>query len=201
MIKIERLVLATGNQGKYEEFKAMLPHSLVNELVFAPELGRIAVEETGKTYVDNALLKARAWAAASGLPGLADDSGIEADALGGAPGVHSARIVPGSDADRNDWLLSQLRGKADRRGRFVAALALVVPEEWTLVCEGKCPGRIAEAPAGCGGFGYDPLFVPDGFEVSFAELPPETKNAISHRAVALKRMLGVLSHGDAMNDE
>ncbi|MBQ9564159.1 MAG: RdgB/HAM1 family non-canonical purine NTP pyrophosphatase [Synergistaceae bacterium] len=192
MLKIERLVLATGNRGKYEEFSAMLPRSLAAELVFAPELGRLTVEETGETYADNARLKARAWAQASGLPCLADDSGLEAEALDGAPGVRSARIVPGSDEDRNNWLLEQLRGKSNRRGRFVAALALVVPLEWELICRGECPGRIAESPAGLGGFGYDPLFVPDGFDASFAELPPATKNVISHRAVALRRMLDLL---------
>lgn len=170
----------------------MLPRSLAAELVFAPELGRLTVEETGETYADNARLKARAWAQASGLPCLADDSGLEAEALDGAPGVRSARIVPGSDEDRNNWLLEQLRGKSNRRGRFVAALALVVPLEWELICRGECPGRIAESPAGLGGFGYDPLFVPDGFDASFAELPPATKNVISHRAVALRRMLDLL---------
>jgi XTP/dITP diphosphohydrolase len=192
MIKFERLLLATGNRGKYAEFKALLPRSLAERLVFAPEFGRMDVEEDGETYADNALIKARAWAAASGLPSLADDSGIEADALGGAPGVHSARIVPGSDADRNNWLLERLKGVENRRGRFAAALALVVPGQWELICHGECPGHISEAPAGVGGFGYDPLFIPDGFEVSFAELPPERKNEISHRAAALKLMLQIL---------
>ena len=192
MIKFERLLLATGNRGKYAEFKALLPLSLANGLVFAPEFGKMDVEEDGETYADNALIKARAWAAASGLPSLADDSGIEAEALNGAPGIHSARIVPGTDIDRNNWLLEQLAGKTNRRGRFVAALALVVPGKWELICRGECPGRIDQSPSGSGGFGYDPLFIPDGFDVSFAELPAEKKNEISHRAAALRLMFEVL---------
>ena len=195
MLKIERLVLATGNKGKYEEFRALLPSSFIGELMFAPDIGRALtspIEENGATYEDNALIKARAWAAASGLPSLADDSGIEAEVLNGAPGIHSARIVPGTDIDRNNWFLEQLRGKSNRRGRFVAVLALVVPGKWELICRGECPGRIAESPSGSGGFGYDPLFVPDGFDVSFADLSAEKKNEISHRAAALRLMFEVL---------
>ena len=195
MNKIERLVLATGNKGKYDEFRALLPRSFIGELTFAPDIGRALtapIEENGATYEDNALIKARAWAAASGLPSLADDSGIEAEALNGAPGIHSARIVPGTDIDRNNWLLEQLAGKTNRRGRFVAALALVVPGKWELICRGECPGRIDKSPSGSGGFGYDPLFIPDGFDVSFAELPAEKKNEISHRAAALRLMFEVL---------
>lgn len=188
----DRLVLATGNRGKHREFVDLLPPSLAGELVFAPELACLAVEEAGASYAENALLKARAWAAVSGLPCLADDSGLEVEALGGAPGLRSARIVPGDDADRNEWLLSQLSGRTDRRARFVAALALCLPGRWTLICEGECPGRIAEAPSGTRGFGYDPLFLPEGFSVSFAQLPPETKNSVSHRADAVRGMMDIL---------
>lgn len=189
----ETLLLATGNRGKYEEFRAMLPGALAERLLFAPEVGSLVVEETGDTYAVNAMLKARAWAQASGLPSLADDSGLEVAALGGAPGVRSARIVEGTDDDRNRWLLSRMEGRQDRGARFVAALALSVPGEWTLVCEGDCPGRIAEFPTGSGGFGYDPLFLPDGSDGSFADLPLNVKNAISHRAAALRALLEVFS--------
>ena len=189
---VERLVLATGSQGKYREFAAMLPREVVGELIFAPEMAQIEVEETGTCYAENARLKARAWAEASGLPSLADDSGLEVEALGGAPGVLSARIVPGPDQARNDWLLSRLEGRLDRRARFVAALALAIPDRWTLIAEGECPGRIAMAPEGKGGFGYDPLFLPDGLNASFAAIPPEMKNAISHRAAALRNLLEIL---------
>lgn len=171
----------------------MLPGALGDRLLFAPEVGSLVVEETGDTYAVNAMLKARAWAQASGLPSLADDSGLEVAALGGAPGVRSARIVEGTDEDRNRWLLSRMEGRRDRRARFVAALALSVPRDWTLVCEGDCPGRIAESPTGRGGFGYDPLFLPDGSDGSFADLPLNVKNAISHRAAALRALLEVLA--------
>ena len=198
----ETLLLATGNRGKYGEFRAMLPGALAGRLLFAPEVGDLVVEETGDTYALNAVLKARAWAQASGLPSLADDSGLEVAALGWAPGVRSARIVEGTDEVRNRWLLSRMEGVRDRRARFVAALALSVPGEWTLVCEGDCPGRIAERPSGAGGFGYDPLFLPDGCDGSFAVLSPETKNAVSHRAAALRTLLEVLSveDKDRVND-
>ena len=188
----ENLLLATGNRGKYEEFRAIQPETFVGSLLFAPEVGGLAVEETGGSYAMNAVLKAKAWAEASGLPSLADDSGLEVAALGGLPGVRSARIVEGTDEDRNRWLLSQMEGRGDRRARFVAALALSVPGRWTLVCEGECPGRIAERPSGTGGFGYDPLFLSDGLDGSFADIPPETKNAVSHRAAALRALLQVL---------
>ena len=151
----ENLLLATGNRGKYEECRAILPKSFVGSLLFAPEIGGLAVEETSGSYAMNAVLKAKAWAEASGLPSLADDSGLEVAALGGLPGVRSARIIEGTDEDRNRWLLSQMEGRGDRRARFAAALALSVPGRWTLVCEGECPGRIAERPSGTGGFGYD----------------------------------------------
>ncbi|MBQ7262786.1 MAG: non-canonical purine NTP pyrophosphatase [Synergistaceae bacterium] len=193
--RFDRLVVATGNEGKYRELSALLPRALVSEPTFAPELARLVVDETGDGYAENALLKARAWARESGLPSLADDSGLEVAALGGAPGLRSARVVPGPDEARVRWLLSQLEGESDRRARFVAALALVVPGQWTLICEGGCPGRIAEAPSGTGGFGYDPVFVPDGYDVSFAALPGATKMMISHRAAAVRAMLDVLGHG------
>jgi XTP/dITP diphosphohydrolase len=151
------------------------------------------VEETGSTYAMNAFLKAQAWALASGFPSLADDSGIEVEALSWAPGVRSARIVEGSDADRNRWLLSQME-QVDgdgRRARFVAAVALSVPE-WTVVCEGVCDGRLAKRETGAHGFGYDPLFIPDGCDVSFGELSSDVKNKISHRARAVQALVEIL---------
>ena len=191
---LETLVLASGNRGKYAEFLALLPRGVTGKLLFAPDVARVPeVEETGETYAMNAILKARAWALISGLPSLADDSGIEAEALGWRPGVRSARAVEGSDADRNRWLLSQMEGQKNRRARFVAVVALSVPSSegellWTLAAEGVCEGHLAEREAGTGGFGYDPLFIPDGYDVSFAELPLAVKNQISHRAKALQNL-------------
>jgi XTP/dITP diphosphohydrolase len=210
----ESLLLATGNRAKHKEFLELLPSGVVGELLFAPDLwGRKTsenktLEETGTTYAMNAFLKAQAWARASGLPSLADDSGIEVEALSWRPGVRSARIVEGSDADRNRWLLSQMGEQDDgrahnrlvcnRRACFVAALALSVPfsperGEWTLVCEGVCDGRLGKRETGEHGFGYDSLFIPDGYDVSFGELPSSVKNKISHRAKALQALLEILT--------
>ena len=175
----------------------------MKNLLFASDLPSAAltkipdVEETGSTYAMNALLKARAWAAASGLPSLADDSGVEVEALGWKPGVRSARVSDGkrllsSDVERNQWLLTCMENKVNRRARYVAAVALSVPEKWTLVCEGVCDGRLATHETGPHGFGYDPLFIPDDYEVSFGELPPSVKNRISHRAKALTALFDIL---------
>ena len=189
----ERLVLATGNRNKDAEFLELLPHRTVGQLVFAPEIAPMDVDETGTTYAMNALLKSQAWAKVSGLPSLADDSGIEVEALSWGPGVHSARIVPGSDADRRQWLLSRMKGESCRRAHFVAAVALTVPGKWTLICEGVSSGRLAECERGDGGFGYDPLFIPDDRDRSFGELSSEVKNEISHRARAVKTLLEILA--------
>jgi XTP/dITP diphosphohydrolase len=165
----------------------------VKELVFAPDAFPLEVEETGTTYAMNAILKAQAWANASRLPSLADDSGIEVEALQWRPGVRSARAVEGSDDVRNRWLLDQMRGRSDRLAYFVAAVALAVPDGWTLVCEGACRGRLGECGAGENGFGYDPLFIPDGYGVTMAELSSALKNRISHRARAVSVLLEILA--------
>lgn len=182
-----RIVFASGNRGKYREMKAQLEPAGV-ELLFGGDMeGPHEIEENGETYAENALIKARAWAEATGLPALADDSGIEARALGGLPGVRSARIVEGGDADRTRWLLGELADKEDRRGRFACAIAVVLaPGKEPLVVTRYCPGTIIREPRGESGFGYDPVFVPEGFDKTFAELGDEIKNKISHRALAVK---------------
>ena len=178
-----RIVFASGNRGKFREMKAQLEPIGV-ELLFGGDMeGPHEIEETGETYADNALIKARAWAEATGLPALADDSGLEAEALGGLPGVHSARIVEGSDADRTRWLLGELADKEDRRGRFACAIAVVMPGgREPLVVTRYCPGVIIREPRG----------EPDGFDKTFAELGDETKNKISHRALAVKGIAEML---------
>ncbi|OUO94130.1 RdgB/HAM1 family non-canonical purine NTP pyrophosphatase [Cloacibacillus sp. An23] len=182
-----RIVFASGNRGKYREMKAQLEPAGV-ELLFGGDMeGPHEIEENGETYAENALIKARAWAEATGLPALADDSGLEARALGGLPGVRSARIVEGGDADRTRWLLGELADKEDRRGRFACAIAVVLaPGKKPLVVTRYCPGTIIRKPRGESGFGYDPVFVPEGFDKTFAELGDEIKNKISHRALAVK---------------
>lgn len=183
-----RIVFASRNAGKAVEMGALLPGVELLGGLDGP-----FVEETGATYGANALLKARAWARATGLPALADDSGLEVNALGGAPGLYSARVGV-SDQERGAWLLDRLDGVADRRASFVAALAVVWPQGGTAVLvQGRCFGSIALQPSGTMGFGYDPLFVPEGLDKTFAECAPEEKNARSHRAVACRMLLSMLN--------
>ena len=185
-----RLLLGTRNPGKLKEITTILDDP-VWEFSSLREFPQVEVAtEDGDTYAANAITKACFYAAATGMIAVADDSGLEVDALGGAPGVFSARYAGdnASDADRRQLLLSELSQTdvADRRARFVAAVAIATPEGQVLnVSEGICEGMITFAPRGEGGFGYDPLFVPDGYGETFAELPEEIKNRISHRARAL----------------
>ncbi|MEZ4502487.1 MAG: non-canonical purine NTP pyrophosphatase [Dehalococcoidia bacterium] len=192
-----RFVLASGNAGKVREFRAMLEGSAW-QLLTPAEAGAtdVSVIETGRSYLENATLKAVAHAAATGLPALADDSGIEVDALDGRPGVLSARFggpSVTSDAARSALLLRRLEGvpPARRGARFRAVLVLALPGDRTFVREGTLEGRIATAPRGANGFGYDPVFeLPDGRTA--AELGPE-KDRISHRARAMRAMMDVLN--------
>lgn len=184
-----RIVFASGNAGKASEIQAVLGDGF--EVILQGELGVESVEETGTTFEANSLLKARHAAAATGLPALADDSGIEVDALDGAPGVYSARYA-GPDADdaaNNEKLLAALQDVPDeqRTARFRCVLTFVrsADDPAPLVVNGVWEGRIAHAPAGSGGFGYDPLFIDPESGVASAELTPEQKNARSHRGRAL----------------
>lgn len=183
-----RLVLATHNAHKLEELAAILGPALEGfELV--PTDGPDPVED-GLTFAQNALIKARAAVAHTGLPALADDSGIAVDALGGAPGIHSKRYAgTGVDADNIALLLRELDGAPTRTARFVCAAAFVDPEGTEIVEVAEWPGEVLSAPVGDGGFGYDPIFRPDGHERSLAELTPEEKNAISHRTQAFRALM------------
>lgn len=181
-----KIVLASGNAHKYKEMKRALAPAGI-ELIFGKELiADFDVEETGGTYAENSLLKARAWAEATGMAALADDSGLEVEALDGQPGIHSARIVEGSDKDRTNWLLEQLKEQENRKARFVACLTVVFTgNAQPMVVTGYCNGHIAKEARGEAGFGYDPVFIPEGCDKSFAELGAEIKEKISHRAKAL----------------
>lgn len=184
-----RIVIATHNEGKVGEFRDLLRVAGI-ALVSAHEAGvREFPEETGATFAANALIKAQVIARQTRLPALADDSGIAVDALDGAPGVYSARFgEPGwTDCDRNRHLLETLRDvPPEARGaRFVAALALVTPGGVVRTAEGVLEGRVAMRPHGQGGFGYDPLFVPEGGERTLAQMTAAEKGAISHRARAV----------------
>jgi XTP/dITP diphosphohydrolase len=193
-----RIVFATGNAGKVREMRAMLGDGV--ELVVQGELGIEEAEETGQTFTANALLKARHAAAASGLPALADDSGIEVDALDGAPGVYSARYagVDASDTDNLNKLLADMRAHDNRAARFRCVLAYVrsADDSEPLIAEASWEGSIAHAPSGSDGFGYDPIFIDAISGVSSAELSAAEKNARSHRGKALlvlqKMLTGIL---------
>jgi XTP/dITP diphosphohydrolase len=190
-----RILLATANQGKLRELRAILADVPV-ELVGLDDAGPgppPRVEETGRTFLENALIKARAYAAWAGLAAVADDSGLEVDALGGAPGVRSARYAgpASSDQENLDKLLRELAGvPPERRGaRFRCAAVLADPEarrEWH--AEAAWDGRIVEPPRGSNGFGYDPVFVPDGWDRTSAEVDAATKDAASHRGRAFRAL-------------
>ena len=185
-----RLVLATANRGKLEELRALVAEwgpAEVRSLADFP--GVTCPEETGGSYLENALAKARTVAAATALPALADDSGLEAEGLGGAPGVRSARYAP-TDAARVARLLAELAGvpRAARRACFRCVVALAWPGGAAVTAEGTCRGRIAIAPSGGGGFGYDPVFVADGLGCSFAAAAPADKQRVSHRARAVRAL-------------
>jgi XTP/dITP diphosphohydrolase len=183
-----RIVLATNNPHKIRELKALLADlkveiATLSELPSAPEL-----REDGPTFRDNALQKARAVHAASGLPAVADDSGLEVFYLNSRPGVLSARYagVNTTDERNNEKLLAEMRGVAPRRRRAqFRAFTAFVDGAREIVTEGVCPGRLGESPRGTNGFGYDPIFLPDGFARTYAELSAEEKNQISHRAKAI----------------
>ena len=182
------LVLATHNAHKLEELAAILGPALTGFELVATD-GPDPVED-GATFAENALIKARAAVAHTGLPALADDSGIAVDALGGAPGIHSKRYAgTGSDQDNIDLLLRELEGAPDRTARFVCAAAFVDPDGTEIVEVAEFGGEVLLAPVGAGGFGYDPVFRPAGFERSLAELSADEKNAISHRAMAFRALM------------
>ena len=184
----EKFVLATHNPGKLREMGDIL-RGLGVEVVSPADVGcHVEVEETGTTFAENAMLKAKAVCAASGLPAIADDSGLCVDALGGAPGVYSARYGGEGldDAGRYRLLLSNLRGQPTRAAHFACAIACAFPNGDTLTAEGRCDGAIAYAPMGEGGLGYEPeVPVPDQAK-TFGQLTAEEKSAISHRGRALQ---------------
>jgi XTP/dITP diphosphohydrolase len=192
-----RVVLATGNAGKQREFAALLaPRDF--EVVLQSALGIEPADETGSTFEANALLKARHAARTSRLPALADDSGLEVEALGGRPGVWSARYAgpAATDADNNALLLHELRDTpaAGRRARYRCVIAYVrhADDPTPLLATGDWEGVIAQEPTGEGGFGYDPLFIPEGLAITAAQMSAADKNAVSHRGKALADLLRLL---------
>ena len=187
-----KVILASKNQHKLTELSAILS-GLGFEIALESEYGLdIDVDETGTTFEENSRLKAEAVMRAANMPAVADDSGLMVDALDGAPGVHSARYGPkghdGTDDERIAFLLENMKEvpEAARTAKFVCVITCLWPDGRRIVARGECPGQILFAPKGTGGFGYDPVFYLPELEKTYAELAPEEKNAISHRARALQ---------------
>jgi XTP/dITP diphosphohydrolase len=185
-----KLLAATNNKGKIKEIREIL--SDLGIMVITPQEAGLSleVEETGTTFEENAALKARAWSKASGMPSLADDSGLCVDALGGKPGIMSARFagVGASDEDNIALLLSSLKGVRERSARFVCVAALALPAGRVISGEGRYEGVIIDTPMGSEGFGYDPVFFDPQMGKTLAQMSPEEKNARSHRRHALDRL-------------
>ena len=192
------IVMASHNQHKIKEIEA-ITQKFGMPVISRDDAGVPPVEiaEDGETFEENSLKKAQEILKLCGRITLADDSGLEVDYLGGAPGVYSARFAgeDGNDAKNNEKLLKLLDGlkKEDRKAKFVSVITMVFPDGEVLTARGECPGRIITAPAGENGFGYDPLFVPDGYDKTFAQLTAEEKNRISHRAKALEKLEQLLN--------
>lgn len=194
----EKVVLASNNAGKVREINQLLAQQEI-QVIPQSQFNTPEAEETGLTFVENAILKARNAARHSGLPAIADDSGIEVDALNGAPGIYSARFAGAAcdDQANNDKLLADLQGVADaeRTARFQCVLVYLrhADDPTPIICQGTWEGRILHTAQGENGFGYDPLFLVPEFGCSSAELAPEQKNALSHRGQALRQLLAALS--------
>jgi XTP/dITP diphosphohydrolase len=185
-----RLVIASHNEGKVREIRALLA-PFGADVVSAGALGLPEPEETEKTFIGNALLKAHAAAKAAGIPALADDSGLAVTVLGGDPGIYSARWAgPTKDfAAAMRKVEDGLAGKADRSGKFICALALAWPDGHAETVEGVISGELVWPPRGSHGFGYDPVFRPQGYDITFGEMDPDKKHDISHRADAFRQLV------------
>ncbi len=197
MLLQKKLLLGTNNPNKVKELRQLLSPLQGIELIIPKEIGiNIEVEESGTTYQENALIKARAFSAASGLVCLADDSGLEVDALDGSPGLFSARFSPkkgATDRDRRDFLLEKLQDSPHPRiARFRAVIAVVLPYAPHHFSEGLCEGEIISEERGENGFGYDPIFYIPKLKATMAELGDEEKNKISHRGLAIENVLPIL---------
>ena len=198
-----KFVLASNNENKLREMRSLLAGEGI-ELISQRQAGCVfSVDETGSSFEENAYLKAIAVTRAAGLPAVADDSGLMVDALDGAPGIYSARYTGShddTDAARTAFLLEKMRGVENRAARFACAVCCTFPSGDVLRAYGECPGSILTAPRGGGGFGYDPVFLPDGAHMSMAELPEEEKNKISHRGRAMRNFIAELRKYYERND-
>jgi len=195
-----KFVLATANPGKIREMREILPGFGV-EFISRNEIGiDIEVAETGTTFYENALIKARAICTLSGLPAIADDSGLIVEALGGAPGLYTSSFGGEklSESERCDYLINKLNDTEHRNAKFVCTIVCVFPNGDVISAKGECHGTIAHEPAGLGGFGYDPIFIADGFDKTMAELSPDEKNKTSHRGAALREFAQLLLESEVL---
>lgn len=198
-----KLILASNNAKKMKELRAILSDMDV-EILSQREAGcNFEVDETGTTFAENAYLKAKAVFDATGEATVADDSGLMVEALGGEPGVYSARYAPGghdaTDKERYEYLLKKMGDTENRKAKFVSSICCLLPDGRIIRTEGECHGRILTEPCGEGGFGYDPIFMPDGYDESMAQLGTEVKNKISHRAHALAKFKEELRKTDGID--
>lgn len=195
-MKLEEIVFASHNEGKIKEIKKLLaPYGI--KVKSALDMNLPDVEETGKTFEENSLLKSRTIAKLVNMPCLADDSGLCVDALNGAPGVYSARYAPNRDFDKGmEKLLAEMEKSPNksRNAHFSCVISLAWPDGQYKVFAGQVDGKIALHKMGAGGFGYDPLFVPEGFTCSFAQMSQEEKNKISHRGLAVEKLKDFLNN-------
>lgn len=189
-----RFVLASANPGKIREMREILSEYDI-DIISRSDLGiDLDVEETGSTFMENALIKARAISEAAGLPAIADDSGLVVDALDGQPGVYSSSYG-GDELDSSQrylYLLEKMKGMEQRTARFVCTIVCVFPDGDCISAQGECRGSITNAPAGTGGFGYDPVFLVCGKDKTMSELTPGEKNEVSHRGEALRKFVDLL---------
>jgi len=186
------VLAATNNAHKLSEFKAIL-EPMGYKVISINELNiNIDPEENGSTFEENSVIKATEFMKSAGMPVISDDSGLAVDYLSGAPGVYSARYAPGSDMDRVNKLLENMKNAENRTARFVSAVTMAFPDGRIITALGECFGEITYAPAGENGFGYDPVFYVKEFGKTFAELTPDQKNSISHRSRALKKLKEML---------
>lgn len=200
-----QILAATSNKHKVEEFRsAFVPIQEKIQIITLDDIPPFVMpDETGSSFEENAMIKAKAASAFADMPAFADDSGLEVAALDGAPGIFSARYAgdKASDADRIAKLLREMEGKSSRRARFVCAIALAYRGMEVKTFRGEVNGSILLDPRGSFGFGYDPVFVPDGYDRSFGELGPEIKDKISHRANALEKIVAFIKNElDSMDD-
>ena len=189
---IKKLIIATANKHKLSEIKSILKDGAQE---IAPMPANMEIEENGKTFMENSLIKAKAVYEKTKIPSLADDSGLCINALGGKPGLYSARYGGEnlSYKEKMQMILEELKDKKDRTAYFITSAVCILNEKYYIALEGRVDGKIIESPRGFEGFGYDPIFMPNGFNITYAEMPTKEKNLISHRFIAMSKMKKILS--------